>query len=78
MRAAGPLSRVASQPIAVSYLVSGYRGFKLFSSGTKKAALVESSLPEREIDSRKVIKFPIKNNNLGNCVQLVLLVGFRL
>ncbi|WP_228385861.1 hypothetical protein, partial [Pseudomonas helleri] len=45
---------------------------------TKKAALVESSLPEREIDSQKVIKFPNKNNKLGNCVQLVLLVGFRL
>ena len=71
----------SSQPVEIDHgegELSGYRAFKLFYSGTKKAALVESSLPEREIDSQKVIKFPNKNNKLGNCVQLVLLVGFRL
>ena len=71
----------SGQPVETDHgegeLTSG-RGFKLFCQAQKKAALVKSSLSEREIDSRKVIKFPIKNNNLGNCVQLVLLVGFRL
>ena len=71
----------SSQPVEIDHgegELTPDRGFKLFLQTQKKAALVKSSLSEREIDSRKVIKFPIKNNNLGNCVQLVLLVGFRL
>lgn len=39
---------------------------------------MENGLSEVAKDRHKSIKFRRKNNNLENCAQVVLLVGFRL
>ncbi len=44
----------------------------------KAAPACKGGLSEVAVDSLKLVKFPIKNNKLRDCVQFVLFVGFRL
>ena len=39
---------------------------------------MENGLSQVAKDPPIHLKFPLKNNNLENCAQVVLLVGFRL